>query len=382
MGGANFACPLIAVSDGDIIYAAERNAEFSNISANFNPAGMSGYQDTLAQKKLQEDPATGLVTSLAKDIEQLRFVINRIMGNTTWWYEAPSNDLANTLVQNNPTDVVLGDGTKTDGTPLLTLNADTGNAALRLQVDAQTTPKSWDIYVDNADGDALKISSSLANNEVQLSSAGLTVTRSGSNRVLINNSASGTGAAYLRLRNNGTNANAWDLVANSASPDYMIIQYGESERYRFAPGSNADRMSFDSVDPNASTSVNPNTLYPTVIPKSWGRIRIEHGVASPVSVMDGFNIASVALSNSNQNLDVTFVTEIENANYSVTLGDGLSSSSAYYSNFPKVLSQSTAGFSLAWYDADTDSITPWSILTIGVGQNTYINFQVLGRQNS
>lgn len=93
MGSANFACPTLVVSDGDIIYASERNAEFTNISTNFNPTGMSGYQDTLAQKKLQEDPATGLVTSLAKEVEQLRFAINRILGNKTWWYEAPDAGL-------------------------------------------------------------------------------------------------------------------------------------------------------------------------------------------------------------------------------------------------------------------------------------------------
>lgn len=93
MSQAQFTIPLIFQSDGNIIYAAEAMAELTNIGDNFNPEGMGGYQDTLAQKKLQEDPATGLTLSLAKDIEQLRFALNRALGSTTWWYEAPTASL-------------------------------------------------------------------------------------------------------------------------------------------------------------------------------------------------------------------------------------------------------------------------------------------------
>lgn len=90
MGSANFTIPLVVQSPGNVIYSSEMNAEFQNISTNFNPAGMSGYQDSLAQKQLQEDPATGLTTSLAKDLEQIRFAVKRL-ARTTYWYDTPAD---------------------------------------------------------------------------------------------------------------------------------------------------------------------------------------------------------------------------------------------------------------------------------------------------
>jgi hypothetical protein len=94
MSAGNYTAPITLQSAGNVITSADHNAEHANHKNNMNPAGNAGYQDTLAQKKLQEDPATGLVTSLAKELEQLRFAIKRILGNKTWWYEAPDNDLA------------------------------------------------------------------------------------------------------------------------------------------------------------------------------------------------------------------------------------------------------------------------------------------------
>lgn len=89
MAAANFASPLTAQSPGNIIYSATWNAEFANIKANCNPDGLAAYQDDIATKRSQVDPATGLAGSLAEELEQLRFAVNRMMGSTTYWFDVP-----------------------------------------------------------------------------------------------------------------------------------------------------------------------------------------------------------------------------------------------------------------------------------------------------
>lgn len=84
MSSANFASPLVVQSPGNIIYSASWNAEFANIKANCNPDGLAAYQDDLATKHAQSDPAAGLASSLAVELEQLRFVIARLAGTTNW----------------------------------------------------------------------------------------------------------------------------------------------------------------------------------------------------------------------------------------------------------------------------------------------------------
>ena len=93
MASANFASPLTAQSPGNIIYSATWNAEFANIKANCNPAGLAAYQDDIATKHSSLDPATGLAGSLAEEIEHLRFVIARL-ANTTNWDDVPDATLA------------------------------------------------------------------------------------------------------------------------------------------------------------------------------------------------------------------------------------------------------------------------------------------------
>lgn len=78
------------------------NAEFDNIIANFLPTKMDDYSVTVVQMQIQTSPGgvgtESQATSLAGEIERLRFVINRIIGST-YWYEAPATNLSsiNTL---------------------------------------------------------------------------------------------------------------------------------------------------------------------------------------------------------------------------------------------------------------------------------------------
>lgn len=93
MASANFASPLTNQSPGNIIYSATWNAEFANIKANCNPAGLAAYQDDVATKNSSLDPALGLAGSLAEELEQIRFVLSRF-GNITNWDDVPDATLA------------------------------------------------------------------------------------------------------------------------------------------------------------------------------------------------------------------------------------------------------------------------------------------------
>lgn len=81
----------------EVIRSADLNAEFNNILNNLNPAGLDGYSDNTATMQIQTSPGgvgtESLATSLAGEIERLRFVIARIAG-TTYWYSTPASSIA------------------------------------------------------------------------------------------------------------------------------------------------------------------------------------------------------------------------------------------------------------------------------------------------
>jgi hypothetical protein len=247
MAAGNFTSPLVTVANGDIIDATVRNNEFINILANANPTGLSGYQDNLAQKQLQEDPATGLVTSLGKEIEQLRFALKRILGET-YWYTAPDTDLAAALFSGKAGDVVLGDGTKTTTDPLLTLNADTGDAGIRLQVN-DTSANAWDIYNDNSDGDRLKFDYNGVT-QVMVDASPTTPNilsignTSDSVRLQAYNIGDGDAGVYLRVNNSPNNE--WKIYLDNSDSDKLKFDYNDVTKVVFNQGSDSDVNIFGS----------------------------------------------------------------------------------------------------------------------------------------
>jgi hypothetical protein len=82
---------------GTVLTAAIYNADHQNHITNQNPSATGGYSDNLTQHQLNSDPgglgAEVLGTSVAAELEQLRFCIKRITGKTQW-YVAPDTDLA------------------------------------------------------------------------------------------------------------------------------------------------------------------------------------------------------------------------------------------------------------------------------------------------
>ena len=89
--GATFARIKTWVDAEDVEFS-DLNAEFDNILNNMNPSGIGDYSTNAAQMRTQTDPGTfgseSLATSLAGEIERLRYVISRIIdGDNTSWYD-------------------------------------------------------------------------------------------------------------------------------------------------------------------------------------------------------------------------------------------------------------------------------------------------------
>lgn len=99
---ANFSRLKVWTTDEDL-FTADLNAEFDNLLSNFDPAGMDDYSTSVAQMQIQTDPGSqgseSQPTSLAGELERIRFVLDRVIG-LTYWYDAPSVSLeeANTLL--------------------------------------------------------------------------------------------------------------------------------------------------------------------------------------------------------------------------------------------------------------------------------------------
>jgi hypothetical protein len=73
------------------------NAELDNVLNNLDPSGVDDYSSSVAQMQLQTDPGAqgseSQATSLAGELERIRFVLDRIIGET-YWYDAPNISLA------------------------------------------------------------------------------------------------------------------------------------------------------------------------------------------------------------------------------------------------------------------------------------------------
>lgn len=82
----------------EVIKTADLNAEFNNILNNLDSSGVGGWSVNVAEMQLTTSPggvgSESLATSLAGEIQRLRYVIQRIIGSSvTQWYQAPNVSL-------------------------------------------------------------------------------------------------------------------------------------------------------------------------------------------------------------------------------------------------------------------------------------------------
>lgn len=94
---------------GLVLTASIYNADHQNHIDNHVPDQMDDYSSTVGQMQTQTDPgesgSESQATSLAGELERIRFAIAEIKGST-YWYETASNSLAD-VVTTNSSDTVI-----------------------------------------------------------------------------------------------------------------------------------------------------------------------------------------------------------------------------------------------------------------------------------
>lgn len=107
----------------EVLTAADLNAEFNNILTNAQPSGIEDYSADVSTMQSTTDPggvgSESLATTLAGEIQRLRYAIKRIVGGAQW-YSTPSFDLTNAsigtanIANNAVTTAKIADGNVTN----------------------------------------------------------------------------------------------------------------------------------------------------------------------------------------------------------------------------------------------------------------------------
>lgn len=173
------------------------NAEIDNILNNLGPSGVGDYSTNAAQMQIQTSPGTlgseSLATSLAGEIERLRFVIQRMIGaDVSYWYEAPGTTLSelNTLTASVANRIVSGKS-RAGSSQLVALDPD-GSAATVYLRGASTS------FVYRVNGTQYTVSS-------DISATSLQTAPSSNNTALVNDTGlTGVDADKLQGENGTT----------------------------------------------------------------------------------------------------------------------------------------------------------------------------------
>ncbi len=114
-------------STGEVLTAAKYNADHQNHIDNFDPAHMDDYSVNLTTMRTATSPGDvgteSLATSLAGELERLRYAIKQAKGSPTYWYQPPVVNGYN--VRNYG---ATGDGTTDDITAINALMTTVGSA--------------------------------------------------------------------------------------------------------------------------------------------------------------------------------------------------------------------------------------------------------------
>lgn len=98
-------------ADGLILTASIYNADHQNHINNGIPGQLDDYSLNVTEMRTQTDPGEqgteSLSTSLAAELERLRFTIAELKGKT-YWYETPATTLESTSVAANANSILAG----------------------------------------------------------------------------------------------------------------------------------------------------------------------------------------------------------------------------------------------------------------------------------
>lgn len=137
----------------EVLKSADVNAEFNNVLNNLDPSGVGAWSTNAAQMQLQTSPgglgSESLATALSGELQRIRYVIQRMIGNgVTYWYQAPSStitDLVAALGSGLPQNRIVSGLTTGNSSQLIALQAAGTTSSLTL-FGAGTT---FSYYVNN-----------------------------------------------------------------------------------------------------------------------------------------------------------------------------------------------------------------------------------------
>lgn len=138
----------------EILSNTDLNAEIDNILNNLTPSGADDYSTNAAQMRLDTDPgevgSESLATSLAGELERLRFAIREIKGgDVDYWYETADTSLSvlRSLLGENALTNYIASGTESSRSSLLiglTPNGATTSVTL------QGAPTNFIVYINSS----------------------------------------------------------------------------------------------------------------------------------------------------------------------------------------------------------------------------------------
>ena len=135
-----------SVVTGETITASDRNSEHDNHIANMTPASGDDYSTNLTEMRLDNDPypadVASQATTLAGEIERLRYQIRQITGKT-YWYQDPPFNFTNWVDASKYATIkaAVDDIGSTQKTLVISTSINASNAA-----DAVVTPSTLSIY--------------------------------------------------------------------------------------------------------------------------------------------------------------------------------------------------------------------------------------------
>lgn len=220
------------------VKSADLNGEFDNIINSADAEHLGGASSNVANMRLTKDPGSSgsenLPSSIADEIQELRFAINRILGGT-YWYDTPSVSLS-----------AIGSSFNSGSTPINRISSgrvDANNQAMCLQASGSAATvkllgasTALNYYIDGnyktLSSDVVSAALSLAPSSGNTATLGFTTlgnTTNGSNVIAVTGSMDGLavgqpisgsgipGGATISALAAGGNFNSIQISANATA---------------------------------------------------------------------------------------------------------------------------------------------------------------------
>lgn len=137
----------------EVLTNTDLNIEIDNILNHLDPTGVDGYSATATQMRLTTDPGENgtesLATSLAGELERLRFALKEIKGTSVnYWYESTTtslSDLSNAIGSGFPTNRISSGKTTGNSSQMVALVP----SGTTTSVTLDASPTTFAYYISN-----------------------------------------------------------------------------------------------------------------------------------------------------------------------------------------------------------------------------------------